>query len=107
LQRPFSESEAKCITLQIASALSFVHGRHLVHRDLKLSNLLYNNRGEIKLADFGMVRRLTPAPMTARVVTLWYRSPEILLGSQEYGAAVDMWSVSELTTLAWYLFDYT
>lgn len=66
-----------------------------LHRDLKTSNLLMTNRGQIKVADFGLARKFGDplGEMTQLVVTLWYRSPELLLGAKEYTTAVDMWSV--------------
>lgn len=91
--RPFSESEAKSISLQLLSALSYLHDRFIIHRDLKLSNLLYNNRGQVKLADFGMSRKMSADSMTTKVVTLWYRCPEILIGYRQYDSAVDIWSL--------------
>jgi len=60
-----------------------------------MSNLLYNNQGALKLADFGLARQFDDPikPYTPKVVTLWYRAPELLLGAQDYTPAVDMWSV--------------
>ena len=55
-----------------------------------------NNRGEIKIADFGMARYFgdpPPPKMTQLVVTLWYRAPELLLGTENYGKPIDMWSI--------------
>ena len=55
-----------------------------------------NNRGEIKVADFGMARHFAdplPPNMTQLVVTLWYRAPELLLGTDKYDQAIDMWSI--------------
>ena len=54
-----------------------------------------NNRGEIKIADFGMARYFgdPPSKMTQLVVTLWYRAPELLLGAEQYDRAIDLWSV--------------
>lgn len=95
MQEPFLQSEVKTLMLQLVSATALMHSQWIVHRDLKTSNLLMNNRGQIKVADFGLARYLgepTP-PLTQLVVTLWYRSPELLLGAKEYGAEVDMWSI--------------
>jgi len=67
----------------------------MIHRDLKTSNLLMSNRGRIKIADFGLARMFGDPleEMTALVVTLWYRAPELLLGTKTYDTAIDMWSV--------------
>lgn len=96
MPEPFLASEVKALLAQLASGVAFLHDRWVLHRDLKTSNLLLNNRGRLKIADFGMARYCgDPAPpqLTPLVVTLWYRAPELLLGTREYGAAVDMWSV--------------
>ncbi|KAF6166337.1 hypothetical protein GIB67_015883 [Kingdonia uniflora] len=65
-----------------------------MHRDIKGSNLLINNDGILKMADFGLANFVSTGrqQLTSRVVTLWYRPPELLLGSTDYGAAVDLWS---------------
>jgi serine/threonine protein kinase len=62
-------------------------------RSLSRSNLLLTNDHVLKLADFGLSRLQPPADtaMTNKVVTLWYRAPELLLGETHYGPAVDMW----------------
>ncbi|XP_018111794.1 cyclin-dependent kinase 10 L homeolog isoform X1 [Xenopus laevis] len=71
-----------------------VVGNHL-ERDLKVSNLLMTDKGCVKIADFGLARAFsTPAKqMTPKVVTLWYRAPELLLGSTTQTTAIDMWAV--------------
>ena len=56
----FSESEVKCLVLQLLQAVHFLHSKWIFHRDLKLSNLLLNNRGELKLCDFGLARYYQP-----------------------------------------------
>lgn len=66
-----------------------------MHRDIKASNLLIDRRGELKLADFGLGHSpatKTEGPLTNRVVTLWYRAPELLLGSTDYDYSIDLWS---------------
>lgn len=95
MPEPFLASEVKCLIHQLASGVAYLHENWILHRDLKTSNLLLNNRGQLKIADFGMARYVgDPAPkLTQLVVTLWYRSPELLLGAKEYDASVDMWSV--------------
>ncbi|EDR15664.1 uncharacterized protein LACBIDRAFT_300809 [Laccaria bicolor S238N-H82] len=94
---PFLQSEIKTLMLQLLSAVNHCHQNWILHRDLKTSNLLMNNRGTIKVADFGLARRygdpVGVGGMTQLVVTLWYRAPEILLGASTYSTAVDMWSV--------------
>ena len=76
------------------NGLEYLHRNMMVHRDLKVSNLLMTDRGSVKIADFGLARKYgTPLePMTPTVVTLWYRAPELLLGSTMHSSAVDMWA---------------
>lgn len=75
---PFLQSEVKTLMLQLLSAVHHCHSNWILHRDLKTSNLLMNNRGTIKVADFGLARRFGDpvgvGGMTQLVVTLWYRS---------------------------------
>ncbi|KAK5169648.1 uncharacterized protein LTR77_005625 [Saxophila tyrrhenica] len=96
MDEPFVPSEVKTLLLQLGSAMEFLHDHWILHRDLKTSNILMNNRGEIKIADFGMARHCGDPPpnnLTLLVVTLWYRSPELLLGATTYDSTVDMWSL--------------
>lgn len=95
MKSPFLQSEVKTIMIQLLSAVALMHDNWMIHRDLKTSNLLLNNRGQIKVADFGLARTYgSPlGNMTQLVVTLWYRAPELLLGAKEYSTAVDMWSI--------------
>ncbi|XP_077610838.1 cyclin-dependent kinase 3 isoform X2 [Crocuta crocuta] len=85
----------KSYLFQLLQGVSFCHSHRVIHRDLKPQNLLINELGAIKLADFGLARAFG-VPLrtyTHEVVTLWYRAPEILLGSKFYSTAVDIWSV--------------
>lgn len=96
INHPFKEAEVKTLTLQLLSAVDHLHSKWIVHRDIKLSNLLYTRHGRLKLADFGLARQLSvppPRDLTPVVVTLWYRAPEVLLGVGQYSFAVDCWSV--------------
>ena len=80
---------------QLLSGLEHCHNRGVLHRDIKGSNLLLDNAGLLKIADFGLASTFDPnhkQPMTSRVVTLWYRAPELLLGTTDYGVGVDLWS---------------
>lgn len=91
----FMASEVKTLLKQLVGAVGFLHDNHIMHRDLKTSNILLSNRGILKVADFGMARYIPPAnaPLTQLVVTLWYRAPELLLGATSYGPEIDMWSI--------------
>ncbi|KAI5809119.1 kinase-like domain-containing protein [Peziza echinospora] len=107
MHEPFLPSELKTILSQLLSATAHLHSHWILHRDLKTSNLLMNNRGQIKIADFGLARfhsssststtttTTTPTkePLTQLVVTLWYRAPELLLGATKYGPEIDIWSI--------------
>ncbi|ETN43397.1 uncharacterized protein HMPREF1541_02556 [Cyphellophora europaea CBS 101466] len=96
LTEPFLPSETKLLLTQLTSALHYLHAQHILHRDLKTSNLLLNNLGTLKLADFGMARYTSVPPprhLTQLVVTLWYRPPELLLGTTSYDSSVDIWSL--------------
>jgi len=88
-------SLVKTYMWQLLQGLSYCHARRVLHRDLKLQNLLVDKRGNIKLADFGLARSMS-LPIrtyTHEVVTLWYRSPELLLKTVHYGPSVDLWSL--------------
>ncbi|XP_065764973.1 cyclin-dependent kinase 3 isoform X2 [Muntiacus reevesi] len=85
----------KSYLFQLLQGVNFCHSHRVIHRDLKPQNLLINELGAIKLADFGLARAFG-VPLrtyTHEVVTLWYRAPEILLGCKFYSTAVDIWSI--------------
>ena len=115
---PFSVAEVKALAAALLAALEGLHRRFVVHRDVKPSNLLLTAEGVLKLCDCGLARPLPaeeglvapppaeeggesegcappllrPPPLTARVVTLWYRAPELLWGAPTYGAPIDVWA---------------
>ncbi|KAH6661355.1 serine threonine protein kinase [Truncatella angustata] len=96
MPEPFLASEVKTLVQQLAAGVGYLHENWILHRDLKTSNLLLNNRGQLKIADFGMARYVgdpPPPKLTQLVVTLWYRAPELLLGAKTYDNKVDMWSI--------------
>ncbi|XP_035388005.1 cyclin-dependent kinase 10 isoform X4 [Electrophorus electricus] len=95
MQSPFSEAQVKCIVLQLLRGLAYLHHNFILHRDLKVSNLLMTDKGCVKIADFGLARvyGVPQQPMTPKVVTLWYRAPELLLGTKTQTTALDMWAV--------------
>eukprot|EP00962_Isochrysis_galbana_P021467 scaffold6336_cov112-Isochrysis_galbana.AAC.1 len=95
MPQPFTASEVKRLMVDLTSALAHCHEHFVLHRDLKTSNLLINNRGRVCIADFGLARMYADPlrEYTQPVVTLWYRAPELLLGAAIYGPAVDVWSL--------------
>ncbi|KAF8676428.1 hypothetical protein HU200_046977 [Digitaria exilis] len=91
----FTLPQIKCYMQQLLSGLEHCHDNNVLHRDIKGSNLLLDNNGILKIADFGLATFFDPRhkrSMTSRVVTLWYRPPELLLGATDYGVGIDLWS---------------
>ncbi|CAD6566780.1 MAG: Cyclin-dependent kinase catalytic subunit [Cyphobasidiales sp. Tagirdzhanova-0007] len=85
----------KKFTYQLIKGVNYLHSRRILHRDLKPQNLLIDIHGNLKIADFGLARAfgIPLRTYTHEIVTLWYRAPEVLLGSRHYSTGVDTWSV--------------
>ena len=90
-------SHKKHLARQLFEGLDYLHRRGVLHRDIKAANILISSTGQLKLADFGLARfylKRRNLDYTNRVITIWYRSPELLLGETQYGPAVDIWSAA-------------
>merc|ERR1712151_1183358 len=85
----------KSFLYQLLRGIAYCHQHRVLHRDLKPQNLLINREGALKLADFGLARAfgIPVRSYTHEVVTLWYRAPDVLMGSRKYSTPVDIWSV--------------
>lgn len=91
------QTHKKHLAKQLFDGLSYLHRRGVLHRDIKAANILVSNTGQLKLADFGLARFFSKhgkPDYTNRVITIWYRPPELLLGETQYGPAVDIWSAA-------------
>jgi cyclin-dependent kinase len=85
----------KSFLFQLLTGVTYCHHHRVLHRDLKPQNLLINREGDLKLADFGLARAfgIPVRSYTHEVVTLWYRAPDVLLGSRKYSTPIDIWSI--------------
>ena len=94
--KPLTLDHIRTLFEQLLSALDFLHSRNIIHRDIKCSNLLITRNGVLKLADFGLALQIDPKStrqsLHCKVITLWYRPPELFLGTPKYHSEVDMWS---------------
>jgi cyclin-dependent kinase 9 len=103
----FSLGEIKKVMKQLLNGLYYIHSNKILHRDMKAANILITKSGVLKLADFGLARAFSvsksgqPNRYTNRVVTLWYRPPELLLGDRNYGPPVDMWGAGCIMAEMW------
>jgi cyclin-dependent kinase 12/13 len=91
----FTQDHIKSWSQQLLQGVHYMHTNKVIHRDLKSSNLLVSKSGELKIADWGLARSWNSEMkrLTNKVITLWYRPPELLLGMMEYSPKIDMWSV--------------
>lgn len=103
----FSLGEIKKVMQQLLNGLYYIHSNKILHRDMKAANVLITKNGVLKLADFGLARAFSankngiPNRFTNRVVTLWYRPPELLLGERNYGPPVDLWGAGCIMAEMW------
>jgi serine/threonine protein kinase len=96
-----TEDHIRCYMKQLICGVAHMHSRNVLHRDIKASNLLISSNGLLKIGDWGLARRQADEDgtqhYTNRVITLWYRPPELLLGATKagdgYGPSVDVWSI--------------
>lgn len=86
-----SENEIKWIFKETLTALDHCHSLSILHRDIKPENILLNRQGNVKICDFSLSTTFS-YDMTPYVVTLWYRSPELLIGQRNYNFSIDTWS---------------
>ena len=94
----FHLSQIKSLLLQLLAAINYLHKNSFIHRDIKLSNILINKNGVLKLTDFGLARKIstlnhTDTSYTPKLVTLWYRAPEVLLQIGKYSWHCDVWAI--------------
>jgi len=91
---PMNEKLLQSYAYQILCGICYLHGNRVMHRDIKPSNLLLNKDGILKICDFGLSRLYSvPAHQyTSDVITLWYRSFELLVGVRDYDISCDIWS---------------
>lgn len=92
----FTRDQLRFYFYQILKGVKALHDKKVIHRDIKSANILIDNSGNVRIADFGLARVLKQSAnvqYTKNVVTLWYRAPELLFGDRQYSTAIDMWSV--------------
>lgn len=101
--------KVKSFLYQLLQGVAYIHQYKILHRDMKPQNLLISNEGVLKIADFGLARGygLPVRNYTHEVVTLWYRPPDVLLGSKDYSTSIDMWSVGCIFAGKIILYNYT
>jgi len=92
----------KTMLKHMFEGLNFIHGCKVLHRDMKTANILLSRDGYLKLADFGLARPMVQDKCyTNKVVTLWYRPPELLLGEKNYDAKIDIWGAGCIMIEFW------
>lgn len=96
--KPIPEQTVKLLTWQVLNGVTFLHKNWIFHRDLKPANIMVSSDGVVKIGDLGLARKFNNPLQSLYtgdkvVVTIWYRAPELLLGTRHYTPAVDLWAV--------------
>jgi cyclin-dependent kinase 8/11 len=96
--RPILERTVKSLIWQILNGVLFLHKNWIFHRDLKPANIMVTSGGVVKIGDLGLARKFNNPLQSLYtgdkvVVTIWYRAPELLLGTRNYTPAIDLWAV--------------
>lgn len=94
-RQQLSHDQIRGLMVDLLTAIDILHGKMIMHRDIKPDNILIDKEGRLKLADFGLAKKASflQRRKSNAIVSLWYRAPEIILGSEDYFLGVDMWSI--------------
>lgn len=92
-RKQLTKSEIRFIGVQLCEGLAFIHKKNFIHRDFKSANILLSHSLELKICDFGLTRHHDNGALTPGIVTLWYRAPELILGSYYYDKSIDVWGL--------------
>ena len=90
-----THDQIRGLMTDLLTGIDILHGKMIMHRDIKPDNILIDKEGRLKIADFGLAKKASflQRRKSNAIVSLWYRAPEIILGSEDYFLGVDMWSV--------------
>ena len=94
-KKQLTQDQIKQLMIDLLTSIDILHGKMIMHRDIKPDNILIDKECRLKLADFGLAKKASflQRRKSNAIVSLWYRAPEIILGSEDYFLGVDMWSI--------------